>query len=142
MIQRGSGLLEYNLDDEVILSGKIGFLHDMDLNVVSDKSTAFNRTSDDFQESEPKDEIYAILENNGYNLGENFKSITNFNLYRKNIQGYVKWKNDWVYFSDGLLKFPILESFGTCNIEAPVSIRQISIVPTMFEKPREKVHSA
>jgi len=81
-----------------------------------------------------KDEIYAILENNGYDLGENFKNITNFNVYRKNIQGHVKWKNDWVYFLDGLLKFPILEDLGTCHIEAPVSIRQISIVPAMFEK--------
>lgn len=138
MIQWGSGLFEYTFNDEVILSGKIGYLHDIDLNTTSDETITLNKIIEDFQGSVSNDEIYAILENSGYSLGDNYKNIVNFDVYKKNIQGYVKWENDWIYFLDGLLKFPLLEHLNMCYTEAPVSIRQISIAPKMFEKKSEK----
>lgn len=67
-------------------------------------------------------------------MGENFKNITNFNAYKYNVQGYVNWKNDWIYFLDGVLKFPMLENLDTCHSGAPVSIRQIIIEPLVFNK--------
>jgi len=133
MIQWGTGLFEYNFDDEVILSGTVGFPRDIDLNKTFDEPTAFDNTSDDFHGHVSNDEIYAILENNGHSLGDNFKNVTNCSVYKTNIKGYVKWKKDWIYFLDGLLKFPILENLGARRVEAPVSIRQVTIVPSAFE---------
>lgn len=74
------------------------------------------------------------MKNNGYNLGDNFKSIIHFDVYKNNIQGSVKWENDWIYFLNGLLEFPLLENLGICQLEAPVSIRQIIINPNVFNK--------
>jgi len=138
MIQWGSGSFEYNLNDEVILSGQISFLNNIPSNLKTEQIKELDITSDEFQECILAEEIYTIFENNGFNLGDNFKNITKFDIYKNYIQGNIKWKNDWIYFLDGLIKFPILENLGTCPIETPISIRQISINPTMFKKNTEK----
>lgn len=104
----------------------------------TEKIIALDITSDEFQGCVLEEEIYAVFENNGFNLGDDYKNITKFDIYKNCIQGNIKWKNDWIYFLDGLLKFPILENLGTCPIETPISIRQISINPTMFTKNNEK----
>lgn len=138
MIQWGSGYFEYNLNDEVIFSGQISFLDNVHLNTKTEKTIALDIISDEFQECILGEEMYAVFENNGFNLGENFKNITKFDIYKNYIQGNIKWKNDWIYFFDGLFKFPILENLGTCPIETPISIRQISINPTIFNENTEK----
>lgn len=138
MIQWGSGHFEYNLNDEVIFSGQISFLNNVYSSIETEKIKSLDITSDEFQECILKEEIYAVFENNGFNLGDNFKNITKFNIYKNYIQGNIKWKNDWIYFLDGLIKFPILENIGTCPIETPIFIRQISINPMMFKKNTEK----
>lgn len=138
MIQWGSGHFEYNLNDEVIFSGQIRFLNNADLNIKTEKMIALDITSDEFQGCVLEEEIYAVFENNGFNLGDDYKNITKFDIYKNYIQGNIKWKNDWIYFFNGLLKFPILEHLGTCPIETPISIRQISINPTVFKKTNEK----
>jgi len=138
MIQWGSGNFEYNLCDEVIFSGQISFLNNEHSNIETEKLKALDIKSDEFHECILKDEIYAVFENNGFNLGDNFKNITKFDIYKNHIQGNIKWKNDWIYFLDGLIKFPILENLGTCPVETPISIRQISINPTMLKKNTEK----
>lgn len=138
MIQWGSGLFEYTFNDEVILTGKISYLQNIDLNTTPDESITLDKTTEDFQGCVSNGEIYAILENSGYSLGDNYKNIVHFDTYKKNIQGYVKWENDWIYFLDGLFKFPLLENLNTSHIEAPVSVRQISIAPKMFEKKPKK----
>jgi len=129
MIQWGSGLFEYSIDDEVILSGRISSLKHNSLNPKTGKSFTSDNVADNFQECVSKDEIYAVLANNGYDLGDNFKNMTNLNVYKNDVRGNVSWKNDWIYFLDGLLKFPLIENLGTCRTEAPVSVRQISITP-------------
>jgi len=93
-----------------------------------------DKTSDDFQGCVSKEELYVTLKNNGYNLGDNFKNIINLEVYKSNIQGSIIWENDWIYFIDGLLKFPMLRNVGTNQLEAPVSIRQIIINPTEINK--------
>lgn len=138
MIQLGSGHFEYNIDDEVIFSGQISFLDGKDFNIQLEKSTAQDISSDDFLEPVLNDKIYTIFENSGLKLGDKFRNITKFVVNKNNIQGYVKWTNDWIYFLDGLLKFPLLQNLGTSNIEAPISIRQISILPEIFESNTEK----
>ncbi|XP_026822789.1 fatty acid synthase-like, partial [Rhopalosiphum maidis] len=138
MIQWGSGHFEYYLNDEVIFSGQISFLNNIHLNRKTEKPIECDITSDQFQGCVLKDEIYEIFKNNGFNLGENFKNITKFNIYKNYIQGNIKWKNDWIYFLDGLFKFPILQNLGTCPIETPISIRQISINPTMLKTNTER----
>eukprot|EP00102_Acyrthosiphon_pisum_P016442 XP_008187406.1 PREDICTED: fatty acid synthase-like [Acyrthosiphon pisum] len=138
MIQWGSGHFEYNLNDEVIFSGQISFLNNVHSNINTKKIMELDVTSDEFQGCVLEEEIYAVFENNGFNLGDDYKNITKFDIYKNYIQGNIKWKNDWIYFLDGLLKFPILEHLGTCPIETPISVRQISINPTMFKTNNEK----
>lgn len=91
-----------------------------------------------FQGYVSKEEMYSFFENNGFYLGGNFKNITNFNVYKNNVQGYVEWKDDWIYFLDGVLKFPILENLDICYTEAPIYIRQIIIDPLAFNKHTKK----
>lgn len=138
MIQTGSGLFEYNLDNEVILSGQIVFSKNSNLSMKIEVSKSLNKASDDFQGQVSKDEIYDILDNNGFTLGDNFKNIVNFEMYKKNIIGYIKWKNDWIYFLDGLFKLSLLENLESCHTETPVSIRQININPLMYTNNTEE----
>lgn len=138
MIHLGSGHFEYNVDDEIVLSGQISSLHDKTFNLQLEKSTYLDMASDDFLGSVFNDEIYTVLENSGLNLGDKFKNIIKFEMNTKNIQGYIKWTNDWIYFLDGLLKFPLLQNLGTSNVEAPIYIRQLSIIPAMFKSNTEK----
>lgn len=81
-----------------------------------------------------KEEMYAFFENNGFDFGENFKNITNVSVYKNNVQGYVKWKSDWIYFLEGVLKFSILKNLDTCYTETPVYIRKIIIEPLVFNE--------
>lgn len=130
MIQWGSGNFEYSINNEIILTGQLQFIrrHDM-------KSTeTIRKTFGHYLGRISKQEVYAIFENNGLILGDNFRNITNIDMYKNNIQGYVKWENDWIYFLDGLLKFPLLESIDTRFNESVVSIRQITVDPKHFEK--------
>lgn len=134
MIQLGSGNFEFTLDNKIIFSGHIEFLNKNDVCLTSKKTVSLDSKSDDFHGSISKNEIYNIFENNGFNLNNNYKNITNIDIYKNNIQGYVKWKNDWIYFMDGLFKFPLLENLDTHHTQTPISIRQISIVPMVFNK--------
>jgi len=139
MIQRGSGLFEYITDDKIVLSGQISFLQKSNLATESEKLVTTNKSIDDFQEDIIlKDEVYEILENNGYKLGDSFKNITSYKVYENNIQGFVKWKNDWIYFLEGLIKFSSLNDLDTIHTKAPVSIRQISVNPMVFKNINEK----
>lgn len=130
MIQWGSGNFEYSFNDEVIFTGRLEFLQNN--NVISEKSD--RKKFDQFFGSVSEDEVYASFENNGFHLGDNFKNITNVDLYKNNIQGSVKWQNDWIYFLDGLLKFPLLENIDIRFNEGVASIRQITIDPKTLEK--------
>lgn len=129
MIQWGTGNFEYSINDVTILSGKIRFMENTDLEKKFENTTTFDKTSDDFLEYVLKDEIYALLEHNGYNLGDNFKNISDLKIYKNNIQGNVKWINDWIYLLDGILKFPLFENMSAYLLESPVFIREILINP-------------
>lgn len=132
MIQKGTGNFEFNYNNKVIFSGEIKFFEDKNLKKIIEK-TNLNETVEDFQGDVPKDDIYDIFENGGYELGENFKLINKFGIYKNRIQGNVQWKNDWIYFLDALLKFSMVENIGLCPIEAPVSIGNIIISPQAFK---------
>lgn len=138
MIQWGSGLFEYTFGNDVILSGQISFMQDTELIFKTEKSIRFDTTSDDFHGSVSKDELYNILEKNGYKLGDGFKNILSCDVYKNNIQGIVKWANDWVYFLNGLFKLTLFVNLEICNIETPVSVRQIRISPMIIENSTEK----
>lgn len=138
MIQLGSGLFEYSIDNEVVLSGQICFLPDENLNLKIEKSNSIDNISNEFHGSLTKDEIFNILEKKGLSLGQKFKNISNWVYHKNNMQGCVEWEKDWICFLSGLLRFPLLDGFDTRDIEAPVSIRQIIIIPTIIEKYTEK----
>lgn len=138
MIQWATGNFEYSINGITILSGKICFMNDTDLDEKLEKATTFNKTSDDFLEYVLKDEIYALLEHNGYNLGDNFKNISDLKIYKNNIQGNVKWINDWIYLLDGILKFSLFENMSAYLLEAPVFIREIHIIPLKIMNSGEK----
>jgi len=137
MIQLGSGVFECNIDNEIILSGEIKYLNNIaQLNLIQENLIHVGETSDDFYCNVSENEIYSILENNGFNLG--FKNITNLKIYKTKIQGSVKWKNDWINFLEGLFKFPYLEHLGTGPIEIPVYVRELCIIPKLFENHPDK----
>lgn len=136
MIQLGSGVFECSIDDELILSGEIKFLNDITLGSTEEKSVYLDQTPDDFYGNVSENEINSILKNNRFNLG--FKNIKNFKIFKNKIQGSVKWDNDWIYFLEGLFKFPFLEHLGTKTIEIPVYIREMCIIPSLFESHLEK----
>lgn len=138
MIQWGTGNFEYSVNDIAILSGKICFMDDTNLNQKLEEVTTFDKTSDDFLEYVLKDEIYALLEHKGYNLSDNFKNIFDLKVYKKSIQGNVKWINDWIYLLDGILKFPLFENMSAYLLEAPVFIREIHIIPLKMMNSEEK----
>jgi hypothetical protein len=137
MIQTGSGNFQCIIDNEIILTGQVGYLIDND-DLISMTSMTLNINSEDFQGSLPSAELYDTLEKNGFNFKNGYKNIDSCEIYKNNIQGYINWENDWIYFLDGLMKFPMLENIEKCSTEAPVSIRQISIVPKMVEHSTEK----
>lgn len=142
MIQRGTGIFEYNINGEVILSGQISFwqtkcLNSEIKNSISQMNT-INKMSNDSREFVSKSEIYTVLKNIGYDLGDNFKNINNVEVSKRNINGYIEWKNDWIYFLDGLLKFPLLNNLSSNHLEAPVFIRQISIIPEIMHNSPKK----
>jgi len=136
MIQLGSGVFECIMNDELILSGEIRFLNDIVLGSTEETSIHMDERPDDFYGNVSENEMYSILKNNGFNLG--FQNIPNFKIYKNKIQGSVKWENDWIYFLEGLFKFPFLEHLGTGPIEIPVYIREMSIFPALFESSSEK----
>ncbi|KAF0755952.1 fatty acid synthase-like isoform X1 [Aphis craccivora] len=138
MIQLGSGTFECNIDNESVLSGEIRFLNDTVLDSTKEKSIYLDKTSEDFQGYITENEIYSTLKNKGFNLGEDFKNITNYEIYKNSIQCSVKWRNDWIYFLEGLIKFPFLEDLGTDPIQIPVYIRELYINPALFENISEK----
>lgn len=136
MIQLGSGVFECNIDNEIILSGEIQFSNNKTLGSTEEKSIHFDETSEDLHLNLSENEIHSILENNGFNLG--FKNIANLKIYKNKIQGLVKWENDWINFLEGLFKFPYLEHLGTGPIEIPVYIRELCIIPALFENRSDK----
>lgn len=138
MIQWGTGNFEYSINDVAILSGQICFMDDTDLDEKLEKTATFGKTSDDFLEYVSKDEIYALLEHNGFNLGDNFKNIFDLKMYKNNIQGNIKWINDWIYLLDGVFKLPLFENISACLLEAPVFIREIHIIPSKIMNSNEK----
>jgi hypothetical protein len=138
MIQLGSGIFECNIDNEIVLSGEIKFLNDTAFGSTKEKLIHLDKTSNDFQGYVSENEIYSILKNNGLNLEGDFKNITNFEIYKNNIQCSVKWRNDWIYFLEGLFQFPFLEHLGTGPVKIPVYIRELCISPALFENHLEK----
>lgn len=139
MIQRGSGNFEYITDEKIVLSGQISFLRQNNLVTESEKLVTTSKSIDDFQEDIIlKDEVYEILENKGYKLGDSFKNITSYKVHKNNIRGFVKWKNDWIYFLEGLIKFSSLNDLDSVHTKAPVSIRQISVNPLVFKNINKK----
>lgn len=143
MIQNASGFFEYIINDEIILSGHICNFDNKNLNSKLEVPKISNNLLNDFQGCISKYELYYILEENGYQLGDNFKNITNLNVYKKKIEGYVQWTNDWIYFLESLLKFPLFENLNISHIETPVSIRQININPALIgaERSTYNVHN-
>jgi len=118
------------------LSGEIRFVNHIVLGSIEQKSFHLDNTTDEFRGNVSENEIYSISKNNGFYLG--FKNITNYKMYKNNIQGSVKWDNDWIYFSEGLLKFPFLEHLGTTPIKIPIYIREMYINPALFENRSDK----
>lgn len=132
MIQRGTGYFEFIYNHKIVISGNIKFYEENILEVKTE-TTNLKETDDDFQGCIPRDEIYDTFENDGHKLGNNFKIISKFEIYKKRIQGIVKWKNDWIYFLDALLKFSLVENLGLRTLETPISIGDIIISPANFK---------
>lgn len=87
LIQCGSGRFEVSLDKEVILTGRIYQPDAMDLVSLSPKMKYPNTFSDAPHSSISKHDLYTYLEHNGYDIGDNLKTVTNIDLH---FEGMVK----------------------------------------------------
>ncbi|XP_050438788.1 fatty acid synthase-like isoform X2 [Adelges cooleyi] len=127
MIQ-SSGFFELNLNGAIILTGQIEFT---DKECIS--SQTIYQSNENSEWSISKNEVYAMFEEKGYQLGEHFKTISNVEIFRNEIRANIKWNNDWLHFLDSLLKISLLEKLNASNIETPNSILEIWINPTILE---------
>lgn len=80
-IQCGSGRFEVCLDNEVILSGKIYLPDAIDMATINSKMKYPSTVSGSPYSSISKHDLYTLLEQNGYQHGENIKTVTNIDLY-------------------------------------------------------------
>jgi len=81
LIQCGSGHFEVCLENEVILSGKIFRPDSVDMTPIIPKMKYPDTVSDVPHSSISKHDLYSLLEYNGYELGEQFKTVTNIDLH-------------------------------------------------------------
>lgn len=82
LIQCGSGYFEICLENEVIVSGKILRPDDIDMTPIKPKMKYPDTISSLIPHSSiSKHDLYSLLEHNGYELGEQFKTVTNIDLY-------------------------------------------------------------
>lgn len=81
LIHCGSGYFEICLDDEVIIRGKIFRPDAIDMNKINPKMKYPVIESDEPYSSISKHDLYTLLEHNGYDLGKDFKNVTNIDLY-------------------------------------------------------------
>ncbi|XP_050423058.1 fatty acid synthase-like [Adelges cooleyi] len=123
-----SGFFELSWNGTIILTGQIEF---------TTKKYSIPQTLDHAIENSEslisKNEIYAIFEKKGYQLGEHFKTINNVELFKNEIRANIKWNNDWLYFLDSLLKISLLENVNASFIETTKSIQEIWINPTILQ---------
>lgn len=81
LIQSGSGHFEICLDNEVIIKGKVFRPDTIDINHINPKMKYPVTVSDEPYSSISKHDLYTMLEHNGYDLGKNFKNVTNIDLH-------------------------------------------------------------
>lgn len=81
-IQCGTGRFEVCYNDEVIISGRVYRPDSINMAELHPKmkypSTVSNNTP---HSSISKNDLYSLLEHNGYELGEHFRTVTNIDLY-------------------------------------------------------------
>lgn len=138
MIQKGSGLFEASHKNQLILTGQISILKDLNVQPEIPTASENETTEKCIQGMTSKNELYTIFKNNRYELGNNYKNIKDFKMFENEICGHIEWQNDWIYFLEGLLKLSVLENIARCCIHTPVSVRQIVIHPEIFEEHLEK----
>lgn len=83
LIQCGSGRFEVCLENEIILTGRVYQPDAMDMSMMSPKMKYPSIVSGEPHSSISKHDLYTSLERNGYDLGEQFKTVTNIDLYFK-----------------------------------------------------------
>jgi len=81
LIQCGSGHFEICLENQVIVSGKIFRPDFIDMTPIKPKMKYPDTVSDVPHNSISKYDLYSLLEHNGYELGEQFKTVTNIDLH-------------------------------------------------------------
>lgn len=134
LIQCGSGNFEICLENEVIVSGKILRPDAIDMTPIKPKMKYLDTVSDLPHSSISKHDLYSLLEHNGYELGEQFKTVTNIDLHFEEYRGNVKWDGDWMKFLNGIFTFLIHKSMETNDNPADVSfIRKMYIDPSYFK---------
>ncbi|XP_050524470.1 fatty acid synthase-like isoform X2 [Daktulosphaira vitifoliae] len=137
MIQN-TGYFEFNHNDAILLSGYINFFDSSFRKTTSLSFSNLNLIENTMELFLTKNELYTFLEQKGYNLGKNFKTIDNVKLCKNFILADIKWKNDWFYFLDALLKIKILENLDISHAEIEESIHEIIFYPEKFKNCEKK----
>lgn len=81
LIQCGSGRFEVCLDTEVIITGRIYRPDALDMVSIIPKQKYPNIVSNVPYSSISKHDLYTLLENNGYEIGDKFRTVTNIDLH-------------------------------------------------------------
>lgn len=81
LIQCGSGHFEVCMGSEVIITGRIYRPDALDMVPIIPKMKYLNTASDTPYSSISKYDLYTLLENNGYEIGEKFRTVTNIDLH-------------------------------------------------------------
>lgn len=134
LIQCGSGHFEICLENKVIVSGKIFRPDFIDMTPIKPKMKYPDTVSDVPHSSISKYDLYSLLEHNGYELSEQFKTVTNIDLHFEEYRGNIKWDSDWMRFLNGIFTFLIHKNMENNDNPSDVStIRKMYIDPSKFK---------
>ncbi|XP_050542017.1 fatty acid synthase-like [Daktulosphaira vitifoliae] len=133
-----SGKFEVTLDDKIILDGEIKHVRQDYSQFVCDDTSHLHSENTNTNFYLTREELYNALENKGYQLGKNFKTIDQVKFFDQNIIANIQWNKNWFYFLDALLKIPLLEDLSSNQIDTLSSIHQICIDPTFLDNLNEK----
>jgi len=133
-IQAGTGRFELCLNNDIILSGYIFILDNLKF---STNSTVNKNNDNDSQiVSLEHNEVYSILEQFNYCVGDVFKTIKHVDIFKDELKSNVSWDGKWTHYIDAMLQLPTfyhMEIRG--ELVVPVSIQEICIDPAKVEDP-------
>ncbi|KAJ8919478.1 hypothetical protein NQ315_002099 [Exocentrus adspersus] len=122
-IQSASGDFEVTEGDSVVVTGRITFLTNSEVENLDRYSVSYDGESKSIQ-LKTKD-VYKELRLRGYNYKGDFRAIQTCDKYA--TKALIKWEDNWVTFMDNMLQLKILQT-DTRLLYVPTFITKLTIV--------------